>query len=1105
MSEVKPAPSSTSPHENWLDSDEGKARYASQTTEVAAALEVWKKGLLTVSGASRLVNYKPTKSRSVTIDSPSADDILRRLDAGGEWTFEGLQEDAAEQNPADPVATTAAQQAVLTSSTPHKDLGPVLRSIMRQANTEWLDRGLHVLYLAFGMLEWRDVDDSQYLSPLVLVPVALIPVGPKDIPRLMTAEDEPVLNPALRVHLSRMGVELPAPEELDGLDIELQLIAVQETVSKRAGWRVNSHAVLSMFSFHKEAMYKDLVENADTILAHPIVRMLGTSDPLKQAAGLGFEPIDPDDIDRLAPPETTPLVLDADSSQRAAIAGVIEGHSFVMDGPPGTGKSQTIANMIGALMHAGKSVLFVSEKAAALEVVRNRLTLVGLQPYLFELHSSKTSRKEVATELLHSLENKPRPPAGMSEHDRSLAASHREDLNSYASAMNERREPLGRSLHEVLGRISQLASTPHAPIPRIGVEAITAEDYWQLQELTRTLQLSWRPAEQGTSFLWKDVVDKAPLEERFLAVRNSSEELHAAMAVNPALVEAYALRTPSSAVKLSRLLDLREQRPDDVPDAWLTAESLEQTRLRVAALAVDLATISQTEADWLQSSGTPWRELAGFATADPSEGWAGGLEFDAERLTADGCVLLAEHLGGLATRLEHSLASSRRLALALGLPSPATIQDVDRVLALTQLAAAAEKPLAEWLTTGTSTSARAANVLEASIDKLDQLEGEARPYFTDAALQAPVEDLLNRFRNQHKGLKKLGSAYRTDKKQVSEIIANDVAVAEGIKGLEKAVAWARANFDYQTEAQSSSPALGSYWSARATSFEATRRALAVADRAKVLLGGLPMTQQLISHLTETSASSLLGPASEVERHITVWRASYATARSCKRTSHCCSTPFPTRSLGSGPKPTRQPASRHGFASWTPLSTTSTQRGRASGSLSSGHSPAMRGQQSRPSGTNIRAAWAASIETPTPILVLSTRPWRGPAMSAKRQLVRSPSNRRVPSPGLAPALDSSAPRRAGMPQSKAFSSPSQRIVDMTFEWIWTTSTAGRGLSTNWKRTPLVKRSGSDTSSSATNSRGLGLTRRSPPASSRGSPRRTSPAPWRRPCSGDGRTT
>ncbi|WP_198018374.1 hypothetical protein, partial [Sedimentibacter sp. B4] len=77
-----------------------------------------------------------------------------------------------------------------------------------------------------------------------------------------------------------------------------QLIAVQETVSKRAGWRVNSHAVLSMFSFHKEAMYKDLVENADTILAHPIVRMLGTSDPLKQAAGLGFEPIDPDDIDR---------------------------------------------------------------------------------------------------------------------------------------------------------------------------------------------------------------------------------------------------------------------------------------------------------------------------------------------------------------------------------------------------------------------------------------------------------------------------------------------------------------------------------------------------------------------------------------------------------------------------------------------------------------------------------------------------------------------------------------------------------------------------------------------------------------------------------------
>ena len=70
-----------------------------------------------------------------------------------------------------------------------------------------------------------------------------------------------------------------------------------------------------------------------------------------------------------------------------------------MDGPPGTGKSQTIANMIAELITHGKTVLFVSEKAAALDVVHNRLAHVGLDEYVLELHSHKTTRAAVATAL----------------------------------------------------------------------------------------------------------------------------------------------------------------------------------------------------------------------------------------------------------------------------------------------------------------------------------------------------------------------------------------------------------------------------------------------------------------------------------------------------------------------------------------------------------------------------------------------------------------------------------------------------------------------------------------------------------------------------------
>lgn len=849
------------------------ARYDAQTKEVASALEVWKKGLITVSGASRLVNYKPTKSRAVTIESPSADEILQRLEAGGQWAFEGLGDD--EHTEPGKQANAPSPVPVVKSPIPHKDLGAVLRTIMRQANTEWLDRGLHVLYLAFGMLEWRDEDETAYSSPLILVPADLIPLGPKDVPRLAAAEDEPLLNPALRVQLSRLGVELPPVEDLEGLPIERQLDAVRASVAKRHGWRVQDHAVLSMFSFHKEAMYKDLVENADTILAHPIVRVLGTSDPLKQEGGLAFEPIDPADIDRLAPPEATPMVLDADSSQRAAIAAAIAGHSFVMDGPPGTGKSQTIANMVGALMHAGKSVLFVSEKAAALEVVRNRLEHVGLLPYLFELHSSKTSRKEVAVELLRSLESKPRPPAGMSEQDRGSAAAHREALSRYADGMNEKREPLGMSLHEVLGRISQLAAAPHAPIPSTGIHQISADDYWQFQEISKTLHLSWRPAEQGSSFLWRDVTATEPLEERLFAVRNAVEELRAAVEVNPTLVGEFELNTPSQSVKLARFLTLQHnERPSGVPDTWLTTDSHTATEATITEVRACLASVAQADDAWLRTAGTAWREIEAFSTAVPADQWDAGEDFETAGLTADGCQTLANQLEALAASLERVLSTSQRLAQLLGLPAPASLRDVERVAGLVGLAAATEKPLPEWFARGTSDTARAMTSLEASVKTLDRLESEARPYFTDAALHAPVEELLNRFRNEHKGLKKLGSSYRADKKRMAEIVATDVAVAEGIKGLEKAVAWAKASFEYQAEAQADAWVLGGYWGGRDTKFQDAKRALAVVDRARELLGGVPINGEVVAYLSSKADAGLLGAALDVEKDVAGWRDSF---------------------------------------------------------------------------------------------------------------------------------------------------------------------------------------------------------------------------------------
>src|SRR5690242_17312849 len=383
----------------------------------AAALRSWRDGLVNLDAGNRMINYRRSETGAVEIAGPPPQVIVGALRAGGEHGFAGEGEFFRTHMSAQP-------------------LGNVLRRLMRKSRQDFLDRGVDALHLAIGMLHWRDEEDAPFAGPLLLLPVELTAAGPADLPRLRGRDDDPVVNPALTLRLRLLGVDLPAVESLADLDLPEFLTRARAAIAGREGWRLDESVLLSTFSFHKEAMYRDLHDNEQRILEHPIVRALAARD-----GEPGFEPIAAADVDRLAPPEDVPLVLDADASQRACIAAATAGHSFVLDGPPGTGKSQTIANMIGCLLHAGKRVLFVSEKAAALEVVRNRLAAAGLDGWLLELHSNKATRKEVARGLASALDEPPQSPAaGKLPGD---ARDSRQRLSAYAEAMNEIREPLG--------------------------------------------------------------------------------------------------------------------------------------------------------------------------------------------------------------------------------------------------------------------------------------------------------------------------------------------------------------------------------------------------------------------------------------------------------------------------------------------------------------------------------------------------------------------------------------------------------------------------------------------------------------------------------------
>ncbi|KIA73932.1 hypothetical protein ANMWB30_11800 [Arthrobacter sp. MWB30] len=707
---------------------------------------------------------------------------------------------------------------------------------MRKASAEFLDRGLSVLYMAFGLLDWHDVDDTLMASPILLVPVQLVPEGPKGTPRIKEGEDDPVLNPALSLRLKEFGIDLPSVEDIEGLSVSETLVAIRGALEKHksfTGWVLRETTYLATFSFAKEAMFKDLLDNEAKILEHPIVRAIATSDPIQQSPEFQFDPIAPSDIDRLAPPELTPLVLDADSSQRAAVAAALAGKTFVMDGPPGTGKSQTIANMIGALLHTGRTVLFVSEKIAALDVVRNRLAAAGLGSYLLELHSHKASRKEVAAELLKTLDSVAKPPGGMPTLGRQGVKERREQLNDYAAAMNEVRNPLNMSLHQVLGLYANLSTVPVAPVPERAPTDLTEAEYLQIQEVLAKLVRAWRPAMQGGSFLWREVIDDQSLEVRLYQAESALEELSGTVALNSGLVEAFNLTRPSDTPRLIELIE-HQHRPHLTPgmEHWLTADSTLSLTTGRADLGRQVAHLKVAEEKVIQAAGVPWTALPDQETApaNPSAVSASPFPVVLESLSASDLTSTAGLFESQANLLGERTLALSSLATGLGLPPVTMFADAERMTRIVDMQTQNTRPDRRWFsTTGLAEARAAATTLRESIIALNDAEAKATSVFTPEALEAPLAELKDRFTNLHKGLKKLSGNYRTDKKTVAGLLTNAADVKNGIGRLADAIAWGETRRAFDNFASINREMFGAHWAGRETNFETLTAAFSVVE------------------------------------------------------------------------------------------------------------------------------------------------------------------------------------------------------------------------------------------------------------------------------------
>lgn len=275
------------------------------------------------------------------------------------------------------------------------ELETKLRSLFTKAKSSIDESGLNTLYLMLGFVEWYESNssDKPRQAPLFILPVTLEkgkldPESKNYHYRASYSGEEIIANQSLIIKMKNdFGIAFPeqgedtAPEEFFG--------EIEKIVSRKNRWKVRRYITLGLLSFRKQVLLGDLT--SDICESETIKAFLSEEEEEKDGS---FD--DEHDIDQEENIHSEyPLIYEADSSQHSVIMDVLAGKSLVVEGPPGTGKSQTITNMIAGAIANGKKVLFVAEKLAALEVVKKKLDEAGLGDFCLELHSHKAKRADV--------------------------------------------------------------------------------------------------------------------------------------------------------------------------------------------------------------------------------------------------------------------------------------------------------------------------------------------------------------------------------------------------------------------------------------------------------------------------------------------------------------------------------------------------------------------------------------------------------------------------------------------------------------------------------------------------------------------------------------
>ena len=446
-----------------LNAAESTGAETTSTEELDRKINHWKRELLDTGKRNKMINYRETKRATLKILEPSAEDLFNQL-AISEKTLTFQKPISKESDIRTYSILSLLETLSYTLPVTKGDIktdGTIverertLKNLRSKAKLAQEEQGTNILYLCFGFLYWKEHnrESSPWIkSPLLMMPVTL---GLKSLnaPYTLTkGDDEIEINPTLDyLFNAEYNIDLPTFELKNKSSFGEYLRTIEEIVDRR-GWKVVPEVSLGLLSFLKISMYHDLNDNRELLINNPVLRaMAGDRAAIGDlpAAAINY------DFDK-ANPEEWHEVVNSDSSQEEAILLSKMGVSFVMQGPPGTGKSQTITNIIAEALADGKKVLFVSEKAAALQVVLKRLTEVGLDDFCLSLHNYKANKKEIIDSIGENLSLQQEYVGDSVLRELTELFHDRQYLNKYANELHQPIAPLNDSIYVVFGKLSKM-------------------------------------------------------------------------------------------------------------------------------------------------------------------------------------------------------------------------------------------------------------------------------------------------------------------------------------------------------------------------------------------------------------------------------------------------------------------------------------------------------------------------------------------------------------------------------------------------------------------------------------------------------------------------